>query len=234
MKSTRILIADDDPQILEMINDALETDWSKCFATNGEEALKRFETEQPNLVVLDLGLPKRDGFEVCRRIRETSNTPIIILSARSALDDKIRCLRLGADDYLTKPFFTGELHERIRAILRRTNPFSTRPAGFTDGGLFIDFDKRKVTLNDREVTLTAIEFDLLRVLVLNKGKVLAHTELLEKVWSSGFGEETEYLHVHIGHLRSKIRGFPEESDRIQNVRGVGYIFQPLNSGAETH
>jgi len=180
-------------------------------------------------VILDIMMPKVDGFEVCQRLREWSQIPIIMLSARGDEEDKVKCLDLGADDYITKPFGVEELLARVKAVFRRTQAVGatlTRPA-FTSGDLTINFVERRVTIADREVKLTPTEYNLLQELVLNAGKVLTHTHLLSKVWGPEYRDEREYLHVFIRRLRNKLEPDPTNPSYIITVPGVGYQFKAI-------
>ncbi len=170
--------------------------------------------------------PGRNGFEVCRRIREWSQTPIILLSARGSVDDKAKCLDLGADDYVTKPFGARELVARIRAVLRRVDPgqaASVQPS-FSSGGLTVNFAARRVTIGESEVKLTPTEYSLLQEPVINFDKVLTHDHLLHTVWGPEYRNEREYLRVYAGRLRAKIESDPANPSPIINIPGVGYEF----------
>jgi DNA-binding response OmpR family regulator len=171
-------------------------------------------------------MPKMDGFEVCRRLREWSQIPIIMLSARGDEKDKVKCLDLGADDYIVKPFGANELMARVSAVLRRTRTtgISTTKSSITSGDLFINFAKRQVTRAGTEVKLTPTEYSLLQELAMNSGKVLTHTHLLNRVWGSEYQDEREYLHVFVRRLRSKLESDPNHPRYILNVSGVGYQF----------
>jgi len=176
---------------------------------------------------LDIMMPKLDGFEVCRRLREWSQVPVIMLSGRGDEQDKVKCLDLGADDYITKPFGVQELLARVRAVLRRTSGAGavTTPPSYAAHGLNIKFAERQVTVSGREVKLTPTEFNLLREFVLNAGKVLTHSQLLNRVWGPGYGEEREYLHVFVRRLRNKIEPDPTNPSFIVTVPAVGYQFR---------
>jgi len=194
---------------------------------NGAEALQAFEMELPDLMVLDIMMPRMDGFDVCRRIREWSQVPIIMLSARGDEDDKVKCLDLGADDYITKPFGKDELIARVKAVMRRTESAAavpTRPS-FSSGDIDINFVRRQVTVAGKEVKLTPTEYNLLQEFVLNAGKVLTHTHLLNKVWGPEYREETQYLHVFVRRLRAKLEPDPTNPRYIVTVSGVGYQFK---------
>ena len=228
MSKTRILVVDDELSIIKLLRANLEAKgYEVLTALDGFEALQAFEMELPDLVILDIMMPKMDGFEVCRRLREWSQIPIIMLSARGDVSDKVKCLDLGADDYITKPFGKGELIARVRAVLRRTEAAATIPTqpSFTGGDLQISFAQRRVTIAGKEVKLTPTEYSLLQELVLNAGKVLTHTHLLNKVWGSEYREEREYLHVFVRRLRAKLEPDPTNPRYITTVPGVGYQFK---------
>jgi len=228
MVKTRILVVDDELSIIKFLRANLEAKGYKVLAAmDGAEALQTFEMELPDLVILDIMMPKMDGFEVCRKLREWSQVPIIMLSARGDVSDKVKCLSLGADDYITKPFGVGELIARVRAVLRRTEAAAAIPSqpSFTSGDLQISFAQRRVTIAGKEVKLTPTEYNLLQELVLNAGKVLTHTHLLNKVWGSEYREEREYLHVFVRRLRAKLEPDPANPRYIITVPGVGYQFK---------
>jgi two-component system KDP operon response regulator KdpE len=227
MKKTRILIVDDEPSIRKFLKANLEAGGYKVFvATNGAEAIELFELEIPDMMILDIMMPVMDGFEVCRRIREWSRVPIIMLSARGDMSDKVKCLDLGADDYMTKPFGNDELIARIRALMRRVEKTNSEPSqpNFTSDNLEINFARRQVTLDGAPVALTPTEYNLLQEMVLNVDKVLTHTHLLNKVWGPEYMDERDYLHVFIRRLRSKIEPDPKNPKYILNIPGVGYLF----------
>jgi len=183
--------------------------------------------ELPGLVILDIMMPGMDGFEVCRQLREWSKIPIIMLSARGDARDKVKCLDLGADDYITKPFGASELIARVRAVLRRSESVETTPVqpSVVYGDLKISFAQRQVTVAGNEVRLTPTEYNLLQEFVLNAGKLLTHTYLLNKVWGSEYREDTQYLHVFIRRLRAKIEPDPVNPKYITTMSGVGYQFR---------
>lgn len=223
----RILIVDDELSILKFLRSNLEDrGYTAISATNGEEALHIIERELPDLIILDVMMPKMDGFEVCRQLREWSQIPIIMLSARGDEKDKVKCLDLGADDYIVKPFGANELMARVSAVLRRTRTagISTTKSSITSGDLVINFAKRQVTRAGTEVKLTPTEYSLLQELAMNSGKVLTHTHLLKRVWGSEYQDEREYLHVFVRRLRSKLESDPNHPRYILNVSGVGYQF----------
>jgi two-component system KDP operon response regulator KdpE len=228
MRRIRILVVDDEPAILKFLRANLEINhFETLAASNGEEAIKIVEREAPDLLVLDIMMPTLDGFETCRRLREWSQVPIIMLSARGDEDDKVKCLELGADDYITKPFGVGELTARVKAVLRRTETRSTPETEPTlsCSNLEINFVERKVVARGRKVKLTPTEYDLLRELALNAEKVLTYSQLLNRVWGSEYAQEREYLHVFTSRLRAKIETDPANPTYIITVPGIGYKFQ---------
>jgi DNA-binding response OmpR family regulator len=231
MKKTCILVVDDEVSIIRFVSARLRKEGYEIItASNGEEALLRAEEENPTLVLLDIMMPKMDGFEVCRRLREWSEVPIIMLSAKGEESDKVKCLDLGADDYVTKPFGGEELLARVRAVLRRTEvagAVSDRPP-FTIGDLKISFAQRQVTVAGREVKLTPTEFGLLQELTLNAGKVLTHTHLLQKVWGPEYQDEKEYLHEFVRRLRNKLEPDKEKPSYIISVPSIGYQFRSVD------
>jgi len=228
MAKTHILVVDDEISIIKFLRANLANKGYKVLAAmSGAEALHIIEAELPHLIILDIMMPKMDGFEVCRRLREWSQIPIIMLSARADERDKVKCLDIGADDYMTKPFGASELIARVRAVLRRTEAKTAAPAqsSFTSDDLEINFAERRVTTAGREVKLTPTEYNLLQELVLNANKVLTHNMLLGRVWGTEYGEEKEYLRVFIGRLRKLLEPDPENSKHILTIPGVGYQFK---------
>ncbi|GIV81267.1 MAG: DNA-binding response regulator [Anaerolineae bacterium] len=222
MPNELILVVDDEPHIIELASLYLKQDGFRVIsAADGVEALQRIAQEQPALVVLDLMLPRLDGWEVCKRVRAESDLPILMLTARDDDIDKIVGLELGADDYLTKPFNPRELVARVKAILRRTEP-RRAAAGETvlrAGNLTIDPARREARVEGRLIDLRAKEFDLLLTLVEHKGLVLSREKLLDLVWGFDFYGQTRTVDVHIAHLRHKLAGCTAE---IETVWGVGY------------
>ncbi len=224
MAGERVLAVDDEPRYLEIIRFNLETaGFRVACAGSGEEALELVEADEPDLIVLDLMLPGIDGYEVCRRVRERSSCPIIMLTARGAEEDKVRGLRLGADDYVTKPFSAQELLARVEAVLRRARPPEPvgRPAAISLGELAIDPQRKEVRLADREVRLSPTEYRLLLCLAENAGVVLSRDELLSQVWGNAYRGEDEILRVTLWRLRQKLADDPPRY--IVTRPGLGYM-----------
>jgi two-component system KDP operon response regulator KdpE len=222
----RILVIDDEPQIVRALRVGLTAQgYEVLTATNGEEALDLAASTPPDAVILDLGLPGLSGLEVCRQLREWSAAPILVLSAREAETEKVAALDLGADDYITKPFGMDELLARLRATLRRTGAAAPAESTLEAGDLRIDFGRRLVAVDGREVHLTPTEYSLLKILATNPDRVLTHGMLLRSVWGSEYGEEAHYLRVFIRQLRQKIETDPSRPRHILTEPGVGYRFR---------
>jgi two-component system KDP operon response regulator KdpE len=218
----RILIVDDEPAIRRFLKTVLTAhDYTVFEAVNGEQAVSQVSAQRPDVIVLDLGLPDMDGVQVTRVLREWSQTPIIILSVRGSESDKIAALDAGADDYLTKPFSSGELLARLRVALRRAAHNASEPILKT-GALDIDLSRRLVTLDGEPVQLTPTEYDLLHALVADAGKVLTHHHLLRAVWGVGYDDEMHMLRVNISNLRKKIEPDATRPRYIITEPGVGY------------
>ena len=219
----RILVVDDEHQILRALRVILrETGFEALPAATGEEALDLAALQHPDAGIIDLLLPDMDGVELCRRLREWTQMPLIVLSAVGDEDAKVRALAAGADDYITKPFGPRELVARLQANLRRTTP-DPEEAQFRVDGLEVDLARRSVRVDGQEVHLTPTEFDLLRQLVRNRGRLLTHRDLLVSVWGPGYGDDTQVLRAHIANLRRKIEP-PEGRRYIRTDPGVGYRF----------
>jgi len=217
----RVLVVDDETSIRRYLRAALTAQGLTVYeAADGQEALNAILAHRPDLIILDLGLPDIDGIEVTRRLREWSQTPIIILSVREAEQDKIAALDAGADDYLTKPFGTGELMARMRVVMRRQISSTNEPI-FTTGGLTLDFSHRLVTVNEKEIQLTPTEYDVLRLLVTHAGKVLTHRQILRQIWGEGYND-MHILRVNISNLRAKLEPDPARPTYIHTEPGVGY------------
>jgi two-component system KDP operon response regulator KdpE len=206
--TTRALVVEDDLNIVDLIRSNLAVrGYDTVVSTDGARAIQLLETEEPDIVLLDLMLPEIDGFELCRQIRERSSVAIIVVSARGGERDKVTALNVGADDYMTKPFSIEELLARITATLRRTRPAAASdslPTVITIGNLEIDLANQQVTRAGRAVHLTPTEFALLRELATNRGKLLTHAHLLRRVWGHGYVTETEYVRVYVRRLRAKL------------------------------
>jgi two-component system KDP operon response regulator KdpE len=226
-KRTNILVIDDEPRLVRFVRSNLESaGYEVLAASDGRTALEVTEKEEPNLILLDIMLPEMDGYEICRRIREFSEVPIIMLTARGAEEDKVRGLELGADDYLTKPFGANELLARIKAVLRRTGSSEAikhQPV-MTLRDLTIDFARRRVEIRGQEIPLTPTEYNLLYQLATNAGRVMLHEELLTRVWGPQYRDEIEYLRVYVSYLRRKIEDDPANPWYVLSKPGVGYMF----------
>ncbi len=216
---TTLLLVDDEKNIIELERLYLEKEGYKVEAAHdGNAALEKFRALKPAAIILDLMLPGMDGWEVCRRVRQESNVPIIMLTARDDDVDKIVGLELGADDYLTKPFNPRELVARVKAIFRRANP-APKTARLQVGDLTVDLDRREAAVENRQLELRTKEFDLLAVLAQNPGIVLSRERLLEIAWGYDFAGETRTVDVHVAHLRKKMGN---ARTQIETVSGVGY------------
>jgi two-component system, OmpR family, KDP operon response regulator KdpE len=220
-----VLVIDDEAPIRKFLRAGLEGQgYTLVEAATGQDGLTQAATRAPDLVLLDLGLPDIDGFEIVRRIREWSAMPIVVLTARGQEGDKIRALDAGADDYVTKPFSMGELLARMRVALRRRSP----AAGGAESSLFeaeslqIDFARRRVTVGGEEVKLTPIEYRLLTTLARQAGRVLTHEQLLREVWGPGYTSQHHYLRVYMAQLRHKIEADPTRPRLLLTEPGVGY------------
>ena len=227
--SSTILLVDDEDSVQKLLAYPLERDGFRVVpARDGEEALARFSEERVDLVVLDIMLPKLDGLEVCKRLRASSSVPIIMLTARDDELDKVLGLELGADDYITKPFSIREFRSRVRALLRRAS--APRQDGRGDevieaDGLKIDVGRRVVELHGEAVQVTYVEFELLRTLASNPGRVYTREMLLQALWGGSDYREPRTIDVHIRHLREKLEADPREPEYIFTVRGAGYRFR---------
>jgi two-component system alkaline phosphatase synthesis response regulator PhoP len=222
MIKQKILIVDDEPSIQELIGFNLEqSGFDTAIAADGFAALEMFESYKPDLIVLDLMLPGKDGYDVCKEIRRTSNVPIIMLTAKETELERVLGLELGADDYMTKPFSPLELVARIKAVLRRASGQESQDEDeYKVGNIFLQVDTREVKVGDQLVELTRKEFDLLHIFMQNVGKVMTREVLLQKVWGYEYEGETRTVDVHIRHLRRKLG--PEGESRIETIHGVGY------------
>jgi two-component system KDP operon response regulator KdpE len=220
--SPRVLVVDDEPQIVRGLRVVLRNaGFEVDSAGTKEEALDALSHRPPDAVLLDLVLPDGSGVDVCRQVREWSHVPIVVVSAVGDEREKVRALDAGADDYVTKPFGSQELTARLRAVLRRVSDTASEPA-IEVGELVIDLADRRVRRGDENIHLTPIEFDLLRVLAQNRGRLVTHRQLLQEVWGPAYGDETHYLRVHVAHIRSKIEHDPSRPRYVITEPGVGY------------
>jgi two-component system, OmpR family, KDP operon response regulator KdpE len=229
----RILVVDDEIEILRALQRSLTAYGFEVFtAGSGEDALEAIPHHRPDLMLLDLGLPGISGLEVCKQVRAQSNLPIIVLSVKNAERDKVLALDLGADDYVSKPFGINEVLARVRVALRHAAQVKagTEPT-FVAGPLKVDFAQRSVQVNEQEVKVTPTEYDLLKALIKNSGKIMTRQMLLSQVWGTGYGTEAHYLHVYIGQLRRKIEPDPAHPRFILTVSGVGYRFNGDEDGS---
>jgi two-component system KDP operon response regulator KdpE len=234
-EATRVLVVDDEKAIRRFLHISLQAKgYDVSEAERGDEGLSLAAIRHPDLIVLDLGLPDMDGTAFLRHLREWSAVHVIVLSVRERETDKIAALDAGADDYLTKPFSVGELLARMRAVLRRTAPAEEEPL-HRIGRLAVDLARRRVTLDDREIPLTPTEYEILRVLVTHRGRILTHTQILRLVWGEGYEEGRHLLRVNMSNLRRKIEPDPRFPRYIFTEPGVGYRLcdgenRPGNSG----
>ena len=223
MDSTnRILVIDDESQIRKLLKVSLKSQGFYIEESHdGRDGINKVAIIKPDLVILDLGLPDMDGKEVIREIREWSNVPIVILTARDQEQEKIEALDNGADDYITKPFGIGELLDRIRVCLRRKTEDENEHI-FNFGGLIIDLVNRRITVDNMEIKLTPTEYEIIKVLAQNAGKVITHKQLLKKVWGNAYDNDNNYIRVYIGQIRRKIEPNPAQPCYIITESGVGY------------
>ena len=228
MHEGHILVVDDEPRLLSFLRSELKASgYQVSVANDGKSGLRAAGARGPDLVILDVMLPDMDGFEVCRRLREGSGVPILMLSARGGDTDKVTGLDAGADDYLAKPFSTSELLARVRALLRRVRTVDDEgpQTEFRVGDFVIDYQRRKVQMRGEEVRLSATEFKLLTELCRNAGRVMLREELLARVWGSAYRDEVQYVWVYIGYLRNKLEKDPKHPEYILTYPGVGYSFR---------
>jgi len=225
----KVLVVDDAPEIVESVRLGFAVQWREVdvlSAGTGRQALELVESESPDLVLLDIGLPDMDGYKVLEELRFFSDVPVVMLTARDDTIDKVKGLELGADDYVTKPFNHLELLARIKAVLRRLDmpPPKSRAPSFRSGDLEMDFDAQEVRLRGEAVQLTPTEYKLLYHLVRNAGRTLPHGTLLAKVWGREYLDEVDYLRVYVRRLRDKLGDNPEKPLYIRTERGLGYRF----------
>lgn len=222
---TSILVVEDESEIRKLLQLLLQ-DFEVKFASTAKDALRSIALYPPEIIILDLGLPDQDGMEIIQKVREWSQVPIMVLSARSKEEEKVRALEIGANDYLTKPFGGAELLARIKVILRylQTNQKSSSPI-FEIGDLKIDLANRQVFVKNDEIRLTKIEYKLLSILVRNAGKVLTHSQLLKEVWGKNSNENSHYLRIYTQHLRDKLADDALNPKYIFTEIGIGYRFK---------
>ncbi|HLF04314.1 MAG TPA: response regulator transcription factor [Dehalococcoidia bacterium] len=234
----QVLIIDDDPVITETVSICFGLRWPDSevvIAGSGEQALKVLRTASPDVIMLDVGLPGMDGFDTLRRLRELSDAPVIMLTAKDGEVGKVKGLEWGADDYMTKPFSHIELLARVKAVLRRTGEsVKSKPQGSyhnAAAGLDIDYDARTVSRHGQRVSLAPLEYSLLCQLVGNEGRVVPHETLLTRVWGREYAHDLDYLKVYTRRLRTKLGDDPQDPELIHSERGVGYMFQVRCKGA---
>lgn len=228
MMKNRVLVIDDDPRLIKLVSLGLSHAGYEVYkAGDGQEGLRELYSHQPDLVILDIMMPGMDGWRVCRRIREMSDIPIIMLTAKVGQDDVVRGLEYGADDYIAKPFSVKELLARVRAVLRRgALPLhSEEPATYRDEYLTVSPADTRVAVRGERVEMTPTEFRLLTQFVENPGRVLTHRDLLEKVWGPEYADDVDYLHIYVWRLRQKIEEDAGEPQYILTEHGVGYRFK---------
>ncbi|SRR5258708_6924705 len=225
-QGARILVIDDDVEIVRILKRSLTAHGYLVHTVgSGEEGLEALATFRPDLLLLDLGLPAMSGLEVCQRVRVLSNVPILVLSVKDTERDKVQALDLGADDYVSKPFSIDEVLARIRVILRHLAQIRTgTEPRLHVGPLEFDIARRKVVIDGLEIALTPIEYDLLKVLITHRGKILTRRMLLTQVWGDDAVDKGHSLHVYVGHLRRKIEPIPERPRLLLTIPGVGYRF----------
>lgn len=228
MTKGRILVVDDDKTLVRLLRDALsKAEYDVITASNGIDALQELYAKQPDLVLLDVMMPRMDGWETAQRIRQVSAVPVIMLTAKDEESDKLKGFTAGVDDYVTKPFSFAEIVARVNAVLHRARqvPLDHKPKRYSSGTLVIDTDSRRVTKAGKIIELTPTEYRLLATLAENAGRVLSHEQLLNKVWGYEFGEDTGYVKRYIWYLRRKVEDDPRKPEHILTERGFGYLFQ---------
>lgn len=223
----RILVIDDEVEIRRLLKVGLTAHgYDFAEASTAGEGIYQAAADRPDVVILDMGLPDQEGFEVLRRIREWSQVPVIILSVRGQDQDKVKALDIGADDYLTKPFSMGELMARIRVALRHQGNLKDEPV-IQVGDLYMDLSRRDVKVKGNEIHLTPIEYDLLKMLISNAGKVVTHRQLIQAIWGSEAQENYQYLRIYISQLRKKIEKDPNQPLLILTEPGIGYRLRTM-------
>jgi DNA-binding response OmpR family regulator len=227
MKRARVLVVDDDADIRGLLRELLErAGYEVVEAANGREGLRTLYSASPDLVFLDVSMPELDGWQTLERIRDISDVPVLMLTARAAELEKVRGLKAGADDYVTKPFGRQELLARVEAHLRRTGSREEQPGTYADGLVTIDFAQREVTVGGQAVSLTPLEFKLLATFVRHPNQVLSHEQLLELVWGDALTGSRARTKLYVGYLRQKLAAGGEDASPIETVRGFGYRYRP--------
>jgi two-component system KDP operon response regulator KdpE len=226
---SKILVVDDERPIRRFLTASLGNRYTILEAENGAEAIQSAALNHPDVIILDLGLPDMDGTEVTRRLREWTDVPVIVISVRDGEQDKVAALDAGADDYLTKPFGASELLARIRAALRRSSKPETESVVYQNDDLLVDFVKREVRVNDRLVTLTPTEYNVLRTLVNYAGRALTHQQLIKEVWGGNYEADAHLLRVNISNLRRKIESDPLRPHHIITEPGIGYRLKEIEN-----
>jgi DNA-binding response OmpR family regulator len=228
MKPRRVLVVDDQADIRALVKELLRrAGYDVLEAPDGKAGLRLLHESVPDLVILDVSMPILDGWQTLERIRDLSDVPVIMLTARDGELEKVRGLKAGADDYVTKPFGRQELLARVEALLRRSTGRSGVDDAYQDSLLRVDFLQRRVTANDAELALTPLEFRLLSALVRHAGQVLGHDQLLELVWRDAYGISPEEVRTYVSYLRKKLREVGTDPGCIETVRGFGYRYRPL-------
>jgi DNA-binding response OmpR family regulator len=227
MKRAHVLVVDDDPDIRGLVKELLDRQgYVVTEAANGKDALRAFFATPPDAVLLDVSMPELDGWQTLERIRDLSDVPVAMLTARGAELEKVRGLKAGADDYITKPFGRQELLARIEAMLRRAGPREEAQETYADGLLQVDFAERSVSVHGSEVALTPLEFRLLATFVRHPGQLLSHDQVLEQVWGDSFSASRDQVKLYVGYLRRKLEGAGADPTVIETVRGFGYRYRP--------
>ena len=227
MKRAHVLVVDDDPDIRGLVKELLERQgYGVTEAANGKDALRSLYAAPPDVVLLDVSMPELDGWQTLERIRDLSDVPVAMLTARAAELEKVRGLKAGADDYITKPFGRQELLARIEAMLRRAGPREEAQETYADSVLQVDFAERSVSVNGEEVALTPLEFRLLVAFVRHPGQLLSHDQVLEQVWGDSFSASRDQVKLYVGYLRRKLEAAGVDASVIETVRGFGYRYRP--------
>ena len=227
MKRARVLVVDDDGDIRGLVRELLERQgYEVADAANGREGLRSFYAATPDLVLLDVSMPELDGWQTLERIRDLSDVPVAMLTARTAELEKVRGLKGGADDYITKPFGRQELLARVEAMLRRAGPREEATRTYADSLLHVDFVQRSVSVNGSDVALTPLEFRLLAAFVRHPGQLLSHDQVLELVWGDSYSASRDQVKLYVGYLRRKLEAAGADASAIETVRGFGYRYRP--------